>query len=655
MNTQYAVQIRSSKKGESGIYRHPLSEKDLMSAPEGMNSLKELVLTSKKRYGPKNYIGTKQADGTFTWLSYDEATDQAIALGAALISKNMVPLNKDHNMELKFMGVYSKNRGEYLIADMAAVLYGITSVPIYDTLGPDAMDFIMDQTKMSIIVLSKENVQKMIQHGNFGYVKTLITFEEITDEKTLKELASKKVTCLSFRDLITYGKDQRVEFANPNINTIYIVSYTSGTTGNPKGALMTHGNFLSVIMAATYGMDFTPDDVYLSYLPMAHVFERLLMVTLIYHGCAIGYFGGDPLKLKDDLATLKPTIIISVPRVLNKFYDAFQSNIATLTGCKKWLVDKAIDAKLGNIKSSNTVRHCCYDRLVFKKMKEALGGRLRWIVTGSAPATKEVLDFLKIALCIPVMEGYGQTESTGASFVMRNTDHVGSGCIGGPTVNTEFKIADIPEMNYTSKDLDENGKPIPRGEMCIRGPAVFAGYYNDIEKTKEALDEEGWLHTGDVVLLQENGSIKIIDRKKNIFKLSQGEYVAPEKLETVFKTSSSIAEIFVHGDSYQSFLVAIVVPKLDVLKRWADAHQINCSDDELLRNKEIKMLVLKELKEDGQKKKFTSFELIKNLYLEKNSFATKDLLTTTFKMKRNEGKIAYQKIIADLYKEGPVI
>ena len=180
------------------------------------------------------------------------------------------------------------------------------------------------------------------------------------------------------------------------------------------------------------------------------------------------------------------------------------------------------------------------------------------------------------------MEGYGQTESSGASFVMNLNDHRGSGCVGGPGVNTEFKLTDVPEMKYTSKDKDEKGNKCPRGEMCIRGPGVFAGYYKDDEKTKEAIDENGWLHTGDICQLNLNGTIKIIDRKKNIFKLSFGEYIAPEKLENIFKLSKSVSEIFVDGDPLESFLVAVIVPNMKVLQEMTEENGIKEGLEKLL-------------------------------------------------------------------------
>lgn len=656
-NQSYSVPINSARKGESSIYRHPFTENGLLNGPDYMNSLADVVNYSEKKFSNQKFLGTKQSDGPYEWQTYEEVISLGRAFGSGLMSEKIVhSIQEFRGLDLKFVGVYSKNRAEYIIADFACILYNLTSVPIYDTLGAQAIDFILEQTKMRVIICSLENVKKLISHGNFGFIQTLITFEKITELNVLSELSKRNIRYLNFWDLINNGKERYIDpIDKPNESSIYVISYTSGTTGNPKGALMTHRNFLSLISAATYGITLYPEDVYLSILPMAHVFERIMIIGLTFNGCAIGFFNGDPLKIKEDFLALRPTVVATVPRLLNRFYDAIKTNLASLTGCKKWLVEKAIATKLANLKRNNTISHCCYDKLVFKKVRDGFGGRLRLFVVGSAPTTIEVLEFLKIALCIPIQEGYGQTESTGASFATKFIDHAGCGTVGGPTVNTEFKIADIPEMNYSSKDVDEKGNPAPRGEMCIRGPGVFLGYYKDEEKTREAIDEEGWLHTGDVVLLLPNGAIKIIDRKKNIFKLSQGEYIAPEKLEGVYGKSSCVNEIFVWGDSFQAYLVGIVVPKLEIIKKWAFEKNISGNDDELLRNKEIRKLVLEELKFCAKTHKFTSFETLKNVFLEKNSFATKDLLTTTFKMKRNEAKKVYEPQIKEMYQEGMII
>jgi len=234
-----------------------------------------------------------------------------------------------------------------------------------------------------------------------------------------------------------------------------------------------------------------------------------------------------------------------------------------MTGCKKWLADKAVRAKTTNYDNNGVVTHGCYDAMVFKKMKALLGGNVRAMVTGSAPIDKAVIDFLKICFCCPIVEGYGLTESSAASCVMSTLDTV-TGHVGGPGEAVKIRFKDLPEMSYLSSD-----KPYPRGEICMRGPSIFQGYYKREDKTAEAFDAEGWFLTGDVGMLYPNGSIKIIDRSKNIFKLSQGEYIAPEKIEQIMQLSQLIAQCFLYGDSFKNACVAVVIPEEEWVEKWA--------------------------------------------------------------------------------------
>lgn len=229
------------------------------------------------------------------------------------------------------------------------------------------------------------------------------------------------------------------------------------------------------------------------------------------------FYRGDPNLLKEDIAKLRPTIFMSVPRLYNRFYDGIKAKIEAVTGLKKSFAERAITVKLENLHSSARYTHSVYDK-AFVGVRELFGGRCRLMITGSAPIQREVIDFLKVTAGCPIYEGYGQTESTAGSFITAAWDPT-SGHVGGPTANTEFKLVDVPEMNYTSQDI-QDGKPTPRGEICFRGFGIFLGYYKDEEKTKEAIDSDGWLHSGDIGMLLPNGSLKIIDRKKNIFKLS---------------------------------------------------------------------------------------------------------------------------------------
>ena len=248
----------------------------------------------------------------------------------------------------------------------------------------------------------------------------------------------------------------------------------------------------------------------------------------IINGVKIGYFSGDVLKIADDCVALKPTMFPGVPRIYNRIYDIIRGKLAELTPIRSYVAHKAIRDKLYYLEQNGTLDYYMYDKVVFRKFKAFLGGNIRLMLTGASPISEEVINFLKVCFCCPIIEGYGQTESAAASCATQPYDPV-AGHVGGPLACLKIRLRDLPEMNYTSTD-----KPYPRGEICFKGPSVFSGYFKNEEKTKEALSEDGWLYSGDVGLVRPNGSIKIVDRAKNIFKLSQGEYIAPEKLENVY-------------------------------------------------------------------------------------------------------------------------
>jgi len=246
-------------------------------------------------------------------------------------------------------------------------------------------------------------------------------------------------------------------------------------------------------------------------------------------GCAIGYFQGNPLKLTEDCAMLKPTMFPSVPRLYNKIYAKIQGKFDALTGCKKWLANKGLAAKKEGIQQGvPSYTSGCYDKLLFNNVKAILGGCVEYMITGSAPIDLEVLAFLKIVFACPIFEGYGLTETSGAAFITVEADPI-AGHVGGPLECIKARLRDLPDMNYLSSD-----KPHPRGEVQMWGSSITTGYYKNPEKTAEAFDDDGWFCSGDVGVIYPNGTLRIIDRSKNIFKLSQGEYIAPEKLEQAY-------------------------------------------------------------------------------------------------------------------------
>lgn len=414
--------------------------------------------------------------------------------------------------------------------------------------------------------------------------------------------------------------------------------------------IVTHRNIISTIGGVKrYDVKMYEDDVHYSYLPLAHVFERLFYLTFIYSGGRIGYFNGDIRKIKDDLAALKPTIFCSVPRLLNKFYERMQSTISDQSFIKKAFVNWATWAKQSRLDKSGNFKHWVYDKAVFGQFREVLGGRVRMIVTGSAPIAKETIKFLKVAFSCELYEAYGQTETGGASFATDPYDPV-LGHVGGPGPHNEFKLVDCADMGYKSTD-EVDGKPQPRGELCVRGPSVFPGYFKMEDKTKDTIDEDGWVHSGDIAAVLENGAIRIIDRKKNLFKLSQGEYIAVEKIESAYNAMDIIDQLMIYGDSLQHYLVAIIVPDQNEVKKWAKNAEVDSTKvEDIIQKDEFHDYVKKKMKEIKDEEGLNSYEVPQKLHFTTEEWTIEnDLVTPTHKVKRNTVKKKYLKEIKDMY------
>jgi long-chain acyl-CoA synthetase len=262
-----------------------------------------------------------------------------------------------------------------------------------------------------------------------------------------------------------------------------------------------------------------------------------------------------------------------------------------------------------------------WDKLVFSKVRARLGGRVKVIITGAAPIAADVLDFLRAAFGCQVLEGYGQTETAAAVSATLVGDYSieANGHVGAVLPCCEIKLVDIPDMGYTADD-----QPNPRGEICVRGYNVFKGYYKQPEKTKETLDADGWCHTGDVGMFLPNGTLKVIDRKKHLFKLSQGEYIAPEKIENVYVKSKYVAQVFIYGDSMKNSIVGIVVPDREVLLEWAKVHHTDHGWLTLVKDPKIKKMILDDMVALGKSMNLHSFEQVKDIHLETDEFTVEN-------------------------------
>ncbi|KAK3090796.1 hypothetical protein FSP39_014728 [Pinctada imbricata] len=578
----------------------------------------------------------------YQWISYNDVLVKAANIGAGLIASGHKPVNTTN------IGIYSQNRVEYGVVEQACYMYSMALVPLYDTLGAEACTFIINQAEITTVFCDKnEKVQKLLARiKETPNLKTIILVESVTEENNnkCKELG---VEIMSYAELEKLGENSPQPPNPAKPDDTCVLCYTSGTTGMPKGAILTHRGTLSTVFAANKvlepaGVTISSEDTLISYLPLAHSYERLLESYCTMMGARIGFFQGDVKLLMDDIKELQPTLFPSVPRLLNRFYDKVMDGVSA-SAIKKFMFGMALKSKKSELERGIIRKDSFWDRLVFKKIQEGLGGRVKLITTGSAPLSAKVLEFLRCCTGCPIVEGYGQTESH-AICTLQMVGDPAVGNVGPPLPCCHIKLASVPDMKYYAED--------DKGEVCIKGPNVFGGYYRDPEKTKETVDEEGWLHTGDIGEWLPNGTLKIIDRKKHIFKLAQGEYIAPEKIENVYVRSSLVAQVFIHGDSLKASLVGIVVPDPDVLPKFAKSKfGLDGSMEDLVKDTNVKKAILADLTDVGKKGGLQSFEQVRDIHLFPELFSVENgLLTPTFKAKRNELKAFFGDQIQEMYK-----
>ena len=660
----YGTFIGEEKQGESRILRHyNFGDKPLSTEPlPGINTIWKAFEYTVNKHGERNFLGTRRQEGKelkeFKWKTYNQIYNAATSFCYGLININLCPeITSKSDGNFKFLGIYSRNNEKFVISDLACHLNSITVVTIYDSLGDHTIEYIIDQTKLTTMCLESRNLNKLTKlkkENKAPSLKNIILYDN-DDEKLIKEAQNLGYNLIFFDDVIKSGEEKKVVTNPSKSNTIATFCYTSGTTGTPKGAMMSHGGLLADVSSLNFSdVELFETDVHLSYLPLAHVMERVILTACITKGISVGFFSGNPANIISDAILLQPTIFIGVPKVFMRVYDNIVDTISKKGYMTRMLINRAINSKLSNYQKNGSLTHAIWDRLVCNKFKNALGGRVRIMVTGSAPISQETLNFLKVCFSSPILEGYGQTECCAACTLTAVADFQGKS-VGGPVSAAEIKLVDAPELKYLSTDKDENGNSTPRGEICIRGPILFNGYFNAIDKTKEAIDQEGWLHTGDIGTILPNHSIRILDRVKNIFKLSIGEYIAPEKLENLFCKGHYVNQIFVHGESTESILIAIVYPKKENCLTFLESKGVKLTKEEVhlhFENADLKKEILKDLEKMGRENEFKGFEIIKKLHLTDEMFTIEnDMLTPTMKLKRHEAKKRYIDEIKKLYSE----
>ncbi|KAL1497488.1 hypothetical protein ABEB36_008444 [Hypothenemus hampei] len=572
----------------------------------------------------------------YQWLTYNEALLRARNLGSGFLEVGLKPGTNT------MIGIYAINCPEWILVEQAAYCYSMVIVPLYDTLGADACSFIIKHAEIKVILVEDDAKCNSILEKSPRCLKTLIVFKDVRPA-TKQRAKNMGVEILKLHDVEMLGSKANNPEVPPSPSDLCTICYTSGTTGQPKGVMLTHENVVASMSAVVLQFGdhrLRSDDVMLSFLPLAHMMERCCESAMYMQGGSVGFFLGDVRRLSDDMKALKPTVTPAVPRLLNRIYDKVQSDISG-NPIKKLLFNMGISSKEAELKRGIVRRNSFWDMLVFRKVQEGMGGKLRLMLVGSAPLAENVLTFIRCAMGCVVVEGYGQTECCAPVTLTIQGDHV-PGHVGPPLACCCIKLCDVPEMEYWSRNN--------QGEVCVKGTNVFKGYFKDPAKTEEVVDEQGWHHTGDIGMWLPNGTLKIIDRRKHIFKLSQGEYIVPEKIENIYIRSQYVAQVFVYGESLKSCIVAVVVPDVDVIKCWAQENGITGTFSILCNHPEVKQLIIDDMIAWGKESGLKSFEQVKDIYLHPDPFSVQNgLLTPTLKSKRPQLKAYFKPQLDDMY------
>ena len=599
----------------------------------GCTTLFEMFEKSVKDFPDRPALGVRPVDGAgnagpYQWMSYKRLGEYVRQASAGLSALGLGSGDR--------AGVYGPNCPEWMIAMQSTNRMGMQCVPLYDTLGANAVEFILNHSESSVAFASADKMPKLAEAlPKCKGVKTVVYWGDVTEEALAAVRAVDGLRVMSFEELLESGAKSPDVSHPPQASDICTIMYTSGTTGDPKGVLLKHSAVVNTLAGLleylnNVGLVLGEEDLYLSYLPLAHIFDRVCEEAMIAVAAPIAYWQGDVKKILDDVDAAKPTLFCGVPRIFDRVYAGVKAKMSA-SPVKNFLFNWGYGQKLGRLERGVPQADAAwmFDKILFKKVAAKLGGRVKVVISGAAPLAKHVEEFLRVCLCAGVVQGYGLTESCAASFVGVPDLWEFQGTVGVPFPNVEFRLEAVPDMEYyPSSDP-------PRGEVILKSPSLFSGYHMRDDLTKGAIDADGWFHTGDVGEMQPNGSLKIVDRKKNIFKLSQGEYVAVEHVESVLKKNTLFDMLWVYGNSFENFLVAVAVPNEAQVMAFAKENDIQGDYAAVCTNEKTKKFVLEELTKTGRVGKLKGFEVAKAVHLTHEPFSVEDdLLTPTFKMKR---------------------
>jgi len=539
------------------------------------------------------------------------------------------------------VAIIAENRPEWIIADMAIVCLGAVGVPIYPTLTPKQIEFIFNDAEIKLAIVSnpfqRAKVAKI--QKEVPTLHSTVMMNPKTDENDAGTYGFSDVYRLGEEFEKTHPIYFRELLAAPKPDDLLTIIYTSGTTGNPKGVMLTHHNLVSNIKAAAATIPFTDKDVLLSFLPLCHSFERMAgYYTAMACGATVAY-AESVETVRDNLLEVKPTIVTTVPRLFERIHSRVIKQVDASPPLRQKIFHWGLSVgrryaqalRSGSVPPFLKAQHALAEKLVYHKLKNRTGGRIRFFVSGGAALPRELGEFFE-AMGIIIIEGYGLTE-TSPVLTANRLDDYNFGTVGKPIPGVEIKIADD-------------------GEILGRGPNIMKGYYNNPAATVEAIDPQGWFHTGDIGRYDAKGHLMITDRKKHLFVSSGGKNIAPQPIESLFLTSKYIDQFVLIGDG-RMFLTALIVPEYENLKEYAKSVGISFSaETDLAQRGEIRKLYEQEIQ--SLQKDLPSFERVRRFELLPQALTVENgEITPTMKVKRKVVEQKYSTVIEKMY-EGVV-
>ncbi|KAI9224744.1 hypothetical protein BC828DRAFT_24394 [Blastocladiella britannica] len=676
------ISIPATSPGESATIRHRVAAEGLVTQPpssiEGFEittlgdifpyaklhhphrqalGRRKLVRLVKEEKIIEKVVGTEKISqkkewtyyemGQYEWMSAEDACDMAAKIGAGL----------------RHLGVSGKlcisaaTAREWTLVAHGAWSQDLVVTTAYDTLGAKGLLYSVNEAEVHAIFANGSAVKMLVDHilPHAPTLKTVIYDGDVDAAVVEKaKAAHPDVTIISLDNVTALGTLNPAERKQSKPEDLACIMYTSGSTGNPKGVELSHSNMVAAVAGAAVVVNamLTDADVYLAYLPLAHVLELLIETYCIYRGVSLGY--GSPKTLTDasmrhchgDIKTLQPTVMVGVPAV----WDSIKKGVEAKMRSMPRTIQAAFNAAL-SLKKMQIVKGSTYsfvpDSLVFNKVRQETGGRLRLAVSGGAPLSADTHLFISAVIC-PLIQGYGMTESSGLtaartpeySFLTKN--------VGGPLPSMELKLVSVPEAGY-----DATADP-PCGEVWLRGPAVTRGYYKQPELTAEVLTADGWLRTGDIARMHPDGTFAIIDRAKNLIKLANAEYIALEKLESIYASCHYFARVAVYADPDRYHAICIANPNVPMLKTLAGSLGIDVnavSVEEMCKTQAVRDAVVKDLAKIAKNNDLAAAEYMKAVILCDTEWTPQnELLTAAMKLQRRNIVAKYKADIEATYK-----